>query len=136
MSSSLTTIEVTRAVITAMDIAASRAFPEEACGLLLGTAGRISQFEVARNVHPQPEKRFEIDPQALIDAHRDARNGGPALLGYFHSHPAGVAAPSAIDAALAAGDGMIWAIMAEGQVRFWHDLPGGFRALSYTISST
>lgn len=113
--------------------AAEQAHPSEACGLLFGTDTRIEAARPASNVHPEPARHFEIDPAALIAAHKAARAGGPELIGYFHSHPNGLARPSATDAAMASGDGRIWAIAAGGDVSLWRDAPSGFEALSYRI---
>jgi proteasome lid subunit RPN8/RPN11 len=124
-------IELTRAVIARVCAEAAGAFPNEACGLLLGRKGRIEQAVPAANVHVTPQTHFEIDPRALIDAHRGARQGGPELLGYYHSHPGGPAEPSATDRHMAAGDGRIWAIAGKDGVTFWRDDEGGFTALSY-----
>ncbi|GMM92462.1 Mov34/MPN/PAD-1 family protein [Qipengyuania sp. MTN3-11] len=124
---------VTSDVLAAMRDHARVSLPNEACGVLFGSAGAIDRAARAENVHPDPARHFEIDPQLLIDAHRKARQGGPAVAGYYHSHPSGVAEPSATDRALAAGDGMVWAIMAAGAITFWRDDPGGFIALSYTV---
>ena len=93
----------------------------------------ITTLQPARNVHPTPETHFEIDPQALIDAHRAARGGGAEVLGYYHSHPHGPAEPSATDRALAARDGRVWAIAAKGEVRFWRDDEPGFEPLSLRV---
>lgn len=135
MDSPVTTITVTQIALAAMEGASESAWPQEACGILLGQGSRIDRVLRTANVHASPKTRFEIDPQALIDAHRKAREGGPHVVGYFHSHPAGDAVPSVIDAAMAAGDGMIWAILGEGQVRFWRDHPGGFREVFiHTVS--
>ena len=114
---------------------ATQAHPHECCGLLLGSATRITHIQPARNVHPAPQTHFEIDPQALVDAHRAARAGGAQIAGYYHSHPAGPARPSATDAAEASGDGRIWAIVGEGGVTFWRDDKIGFTALSYSAPS-
>ncbi|MCL9983778.1 MAG: M67 family metallopeptidase [Erythrobacter sp.] len=111
--------------------AAQAAHPREACGILLGEGGRITEARETRNIHPSPHTHFEIDPQALIDAHRAARSGGPQVLGYFHSHPVGLPEPSATDRACASGDGRIWAIIADQDVRFWMDGEQGFAALSF-----
>lgn len=112
---------------------ARRAQPRECCGLLLGHDGRVEAALPAANVHPAPERHFEIDPQVLVDAHRTARGGGPQVIGYYHSHPSGVAVPSAEDAAQRAGDGRVWAIVAPGEagsdVTFWRDDRAGFTAL-------
>ncbi|GEO00808.1 hypothetical protein NSE01_26400 [Novosphingobium sediminis] len=116
--------------------AAAKAVPNEACGLLLGTPTHIVAAQPTANVHPEPARHFEIDPAALIPAHKAARAGGPQLVGYFHSHPNGLARPSATDAAMAAGDGRIWAIAAAGEISLWRDAPSGFEALSYAIKES
>ena len=128
-------IEVTREAIERLLREAERALPQEACGLLLGRAGRIEQVVPARNVHSAPSTHFEIDPQALIDAHRAERGGGPGVLGYYHSHPRGTAEPSPIDRAHASGDGRVWAIVARGDVRLWRDDEAGFVELSTRLAS-
>lgn len=110
---------------------AARAAPDEACGLLLGQRDHITEARPTANIAADPARYFEIDPQALIDAHRAARDGGPQLLGYYHSHPFGPAEPSATDQAQASGDGRVWAIVAEGEIRLWRDGDDGFVPLSY-----
>lgn len=112
-----------------MRAAADAAHPLEACGILLGEGTRITESCETANVHPAPATHFEIDPQALIDAHRAARSGGLAVIGYFHSHPAGEAVPSATDRACAVGDGKVWAIITADDVRCWMDGEQGFVAL-------
>ncbi len=127
-------IEVTSEALAAMRAHAAAAHPLEACGILLGEAGRITEARAAANVHPAPATHFEIDPQALIDAHRAARSGGPQVVGYYHSHPRGPAEPSATDRASANGDGAVWAIISQDDTRFWQDGKQGFVALPFTIS--
>jgi proteasome lid subunit RPN8/RPN11 len=125
---------VTRAVLAALLEGAVKAAPEEACGLLLGAGGAIDEARTCANLAADPRHFFELDPVALIAAHRAERDGGPALLGYWHSHPSGVAEPSAEDQRQASGDGKVWAIIGSGEVRFWRDEPQGFVALSYALS--
>jgi proteasome lid subunit RPN8/RPN11 len=127
-------LEVTSSLLTALREEAARAAPEECCGLLLGRAGEIGEARPAANVAPDPIRRFEIDPQSLVDAHRAARNNGPEVLGYYHSHPGGPAVPSATDRAQAAGDGSVWAIVGEDGVTFWRDEEAGFAPLSYAVA--
>jgi desampylase len=112
---------------------ARAAFPDECCGLLLGRFGRIQTLQPTQNVHPTPETHFEIDPAALIAAHKAERAGGPRVVGYYHSHPNGRAEPSPTDRASAARDGKVWAIVANGDVRFFRDGEDGFEALSYEV---
>lgn len=91
----------------------------------------------ARNVAPDPARHFEIDPATLIAAHRAARHDGPAILGYYHSHPSGIATPSAVDARDAAPDGLLWLIVGDGQISAWRTgqdgLHGRFIAESLTV---
>ena len=126
-------VQIVRSAVERILAEAAAAHPRECCGILLGEGEAITALQPARNVHPAPETHFEIDPQALIDAHRAARAGGPEVLGYYHSHPTGPAEPSATDRALAAKDGRVWAIAAKGEVRFWRDDEWGFEPLSLRV---
>ena len=91
----------------------------ECCGLLLGQGEAVSDVALADNVAPDPSRHFEIDPATLIAAEKYARQGGPSILGYFHSHPNGLAHPSEQDAASAADDRRIWLILADGGAAAW-----------------
>ncbi len=126
--------EVTSSVMAAMRDAAARAHPAEACGIFLGQSlgegARITGFLETLNVHPSPRTHFEIDPAALISAHKAARAGDPQVLGYFHSHPTGEASPSATDQAQSAGDGSIWAIAGRADIAFWRDDLRGFHRIT------
>lgn len=127
-------MDVTSTALAAMRAAAAAAHPLEACGILLGEGCRITAALPAANVHPAPRTHFEIDPQALIDAHRAARStGAPQVIGYYHSHPQGAAAPSATDRACASGDGAVWAILAGADITFWRDGEQGFTALPFAL---
>lgn len=112
---------------------AAAAHPREACGLLLGAEGVITAAVPLRNVHPDPARHFELDPHALIAAHRAARAGGPQVLGCYHSHPTGLAEPSATDRTCASGDGRIWAIVAGNTIGWWRDTPEGFEPLPLRV---
>ncbi len=127
------TLEVTREAIAAMRGHAAKAAPAECCGLLLGRDGRVTEARPAANVAADPLRRFEIDPAALLAAHKQARAGGPELLGYYHSHPAGHPAPSAVDCEHASGDDRAWAILSGGEATFWRDGKHGFEAMDVTI---
>lgn len=128
-------MHVTRAALAAMRAHAAGAAPEECCGLLFGRGSMIERALAADNVAQDPLGFFEIDPQALVDAHRAARAGGPRVLGYYHSHPGGPAEPSATDRAMAAGDGRIWAIVGEADTTFWRDDEAGFARLCYEVTA-
>ncbi len=57
--------------------------------------------------------RFEIDPQDQFGALRGARAQGHAIIGCYHSHPGGNAAPSATDLAGAGEENFLWLIAAS-----------------------
>lgn len=126
-------LEVTRAVLERLRAEAAAAHPRECCGVLHGRGRRIDAIRPAANVHPSPETRFAIDPQALVDAFRAERAGGPQVLGYYHSHPSGPPEPSATDRAMAAHDGRAWVIVAGEEIRLWRDHEHGFEPLSYVV---
>ena len=123
-------LRVDATILDQMAREAAKAAPRECCGLLLGHGARIETIVPCHNIHPEPEDHFEIDPQMLIDAHRAARNGGPQVLGYYHSHPGGPARPSPVDCEMAHGDGKVWAIIGRSGTTFWRDSAEGFQPLS------
>lgn len=127
-------IKVASGVIDRILREAGKAHPREACGILLGEGDRISDCVATCNVHPAPATHFEIDPQALIDAHRAARKGGPQVIGYYHSHPEGDARPSKTDRAMSSGDGRIWVIVAGQKIGVCRDDPDGFTEVSYAVA--
>ena len=100
-------------------LAMAAAEPErEVCGLLFGDTECIQSFQATPNVSATPERAFEIDPQSLFGAIRAERQGGPRLIGHYHSHPSGSAVPSACDADMAE-PGRFWLIVAGGEARLW-----------------
>lgn len=91
------------------------AWPEEACGLLVApknARNHITRVVFAQNIAPDPLTTFEIAPQTLFDAHRDARQKGETVVGCFHSHPNGKALPSPTDRARAEEAGFLWLVIA------------------------
>ena len=118
-------LTVTSGTMATLLAEATRAHPAECCGLLLGEGHHIALARPAANIHPHPERHFEIDPQPLVDAFRAARSGGPQVIGYYHSHPNGHPLPSATDCEHA-GDRRVWAIIAAGTVEFYRDSELGF----------
>lgn len=126
-------IEVTSQVLEWLASEAGSAHPLECCGLLLGQDTRVTAIQPAANIHPAPATHFTIDPQTLINAHREARSGGPQIIGYYHSHPNGLAEPSPTDQDNAARDGRIWAIITDAGITCWRDDDKGFTPLPYSI---
>ena len=118
-------LEISRDAVHAI-LAEAAAHPDrEICGLLLGHGMRVSRVVPCRNVAENPATAFEIDPAALIAAHRGVRDGKSAVIGHYHSHPTGAALPSRRDADAAAGDGAIWIIASGGALSSWRAVAGG-----------
>lgn len=119
------TVEIATGLAQAIRAAAAASPAQEVCGLLLGAEGRVEALLPAANVAADPARHFEIDPQALLAAHRAARAGGPAVIGHYHSHPTGVVAPSATDAAASHGDGALWIITDGETLGCWRAVAEG-----------
>ena len=75
---------------------ARRAAPDECCGLLIGTSGRIELAHAARNLRRSPT-RYLVDPADHFAAMRFGRKAGLTVVGTYHSHPASAALPSPRD---------------------------------------
>ncbi len=100
-------------------LAMAAASPDaEVCGLLFG-GDHVERIVPVANVAANPQRNFEIDPDALFTAIRNERSGGVRLLGYYHSHPIGPPMPSPRDTDQAASDGRIWLIIGQGRVTAW-----------------
>ncbi len=97
----------------------------EICGILLGQGKDIRELVLAQNVALNPETHFEIDPAVLIAAERQARSGGPEVIGYFHSHPGGPCQPSPTDSSQAAADNRLWLIVNGQDYGAWLAVSGG-----------
>lgn len=120
-----TPVTISRSLLEAV-LADARCDPaRERCGLLLGRDDQLLDFIPAANVHPQPERHFELDPAVLFATLRTERAGGLAVLGHYHSHPMGESVPSATDAAAASDDGRLWLIVAREGFGLWRSIPGG-----------
>jgi proteasome lid subunit RPN8/RPN11 len=118
-------IRIAQAALAVLRAHCAQLAPEEACGLLVGSADRIARAEPAENVARDRLRRFEVDPRLLLRLHRELRGGPEAILGVYHSHPAGQAAPSATDLALALDPALVWLIVgADGAARAWRIADG------------
>lgn len=112
------TVAISTAILAQIRAHAAQS-PDEVCGLLLGDDTRVTAAVATANVATDPARRFEIDPLALLRAHREARSGRDhvgRVIGHYHSHPSGRAVPSKTDAEMAFDAGMLWLIVAGDQV--------------------
>ena len=118
--------------------AARAAHPRECCGLLSGVLDadlmRIMALHPARNLSDDPH-RFQIDPADHVSAQKTARGNGHAIIGCYHSHPAGRAQPSASDLAGAGEDGFLWLIASGEVLNAFVYLGGRFVGADWVTSS-
>lgn len=81
------------------------AYPREGCGVLLGTVRGAER--VVRSTRPaanrwdEREDRYLVDPGTLRRLMDQESDGGPTILGFYHSHPDAPARPSPTDRELA-----------------------------------
>ena len=111
------------AQLQAIERAAEAAYPEEACGLLVGHAEpsgawQVNAVEASANVAEPPRtRRFEVDPRLRLRLERETRDGPDAIIGVYHSHPNGSAAPSETDISMIFEPDMVWLITAVADGR-------------------
>ncbi len=81
-----------------------RAYPHEACGVLLGTSAADVRevravVECGNEQTDSPQNRYRISPKELIAVQKQARAAGMEIVGFYHSHPDFPARWSATDLA-------------------------------------
>ncbi len=133
--------------LAAIEGAAAAAFPSECCGLLVGRDGTGGGVEVTRivaspNLAEAPARRFEIDPQLWFDSGKALHGGCERIVGLYHSHPGGDAAPSRTDRDSAWEPDQVWLItaVAEGQAIetrafLFEDMERGFREIRLVVGA-
>ena len=92
------TITISSDIYRALVAHARADYPREACGLLRGRHGVVTDFFPARNVAPEPRQNYQIDPLDLLNA-LEWEDAGDDLAAIYHSHPSSPPYPSAVDAA-------------------------------------
>ena len=93
------------ATIADMHSHASSTYPEECCGLLLGTfeeestKKRVLESKRMGNVFVKEERyhRYTIDPKEFMKTESEAESQGLDVVGIYHSHPNAPAKPSQFD---------------------------------------
>jgi proteasome lid subunit RPN8/RPN11 len=74
----------------AIEAHGAEGYPDEICGVMLGTlADRVvTEVRRARNIIVERSRdRYEIDPRDHIRIQREADATGMDIVGYYHSHP-------------------------------------------------
>lgn len=115
-------VELSADLLSRLEVEALRAEPYEACALLLGHADEngvaVKDIAFSANVtESDPKATFEIDPTLYIRCQKEARQGGPQVVGIWHSHPGGKPLPSETDKARSVEPEWLWIITAvnDGQ---------------------
>lgn len=117
--------------IRAAIVAHARAgYPNEACGLIVGTApaadgGQALRFEPARNAAASPY-RYEIDSADLLRIAIEADDADQIVWGIVHSHVRSAARPSPTDIGLAFYPDALYVLisLAESEADLATDGPG------------
>ncbi len=95
------TIAIPPKQATALEAHAVRAYPEEACGFLVGSEGEprtVTEVRPVENVEATlRSQRYTIDPKEILHVERELSASDLILLGFYHSHPDHPAVPSARD---------------------------------------
>lgn len=102
-------LHVPDALESAVKECCERAFPEEACGLLLGPVpadfermGRPVEVDAIKalpngwDASPKTN-RYLIDPLLLARVEKELEGTGRGVVGFYHSHPGAAAWPSPFD---------------------------------------
>lgn len=98
-------IELPRAIYDELVYRAYDGEVHEVCGILGGQYGAdrtvVEAVQPAENVAEATEIRYRIDPEEQLRLTEEIEADGGNVAGFYHSHPAGPAQPSATDAARA-----------------------------------
>lgn len=104
------------AVLKSITDAAEKAYPEEACGLLVGRRHRRNTLietaiESANVTTGSKTKRFEVDPKTRFDVMRAVDGSAQSIIGLYHSHPDYPSEPSETDKQMIFEPDLIWLIV-------------------------
>lgn len=104
-------IRIAPHLLDEIEQAARKAYPQEACGLLVGRDETVTRVAVSPNVSENDKAdSFEVDPALRFRLMRDLDGTNESIIGHFHSHPDHPALPSDRDLAQAYEPKMIWFI--------------------------
>ena len=93
-------ITIPKKIYEEMMAHAQKGYPNEACGILAGTASSVTHFFAMRNVDESSISYF-MDPKEQLHVFKKMRELKAGMLGIFHSHVASPASPSQKDIRLA-----------------------------------
>ena len=93
-------LTITQALYDRIVAHAREDHPDEACGLLAGSAGEASRLIRMTNIARSPTF-YEMDPLELLRAFNDMDDADEELVAIYHSHTATEAYPSRTDISIA-----------------------------------
>lgn len=93
-------LSISASVLQHIGAHAISCYPEEACGLLVGTSATntVLEFHLCTNI-ARSARVFTLDPLQHLRIDRDAEKSGLEVIGVMHSHTHTEAYPSATDVA-------------------------------------
>ena len=107
-------IRIAPAALRAIVAAGEAAYPEEACGLLVGAPAadgwRLEAAYASANLAPAPRVAFEVDPALRLRLHKALRGTANDVVGVYHSHADAPAQPSPRDLERAWEPALTWLI--------------------------
>ena len=80
--------------------------PNECCGILAGTEGKVTKLYRIQNSTPSPY-RYVMDPNEQLKAMKDADERSLDLMAFYHSHTHSPAYPSDTDIRMATESGWV-----------------------------
>lgn len=131
-------MRVRREAYEAMLAHAREGAPEEVVGVLVGRRDpdRVTRVERAHNAADTPRTRYAIAPTEQIELLDTIEAAGDEVVGFYHSHPAGPAEPSATDEERAAWPGHVYAILSlagEPSLGAWRWTGTAFDPVTVTV---
>ena len=99
-------IEIAKEFISEMIEHSRLENPNECCGILAGTAGKVTKLYRIPNSTPSPY-RYVMDPEEQLKAMKDADERSLDLMAFYHSHTHSPAYPSDTDVRMATESGWV-----------------------------
>ena len=91
-------MKISRALLDQIHRHLESGYPNEACGVMLGTGGIITEVVSADNQRTDSAaNRYLIDPLMYLKIEREADRRHLDVIGIYHSHPDVAARPSQFD---------------------------------------
>jgi proteasome lid subunit RPN8/RPN11 len=91
-------MKISKVILAQIHAHLEAGYPNEACGVLLGKDGNVTEVVTAGNERTDSARnRYLIDPLAYMKIERDTDKRGLQVLGIYHSHPDVAARPSQFD---------------------------------------